>query len=180
MTLLCSWNKIEMSYLSLWAPASPLFTWPALSDATLPAQGAQAITSQFWETFKLFLILEHVCLLFPLPEKDHSRALCKVASFSVFRFQQNCSIEVRSSSFTINVYYIILFILYLTTVCKYPVCLYINIRWMATHSSILVWRIPWTEELGRLQFMGLQRVRHDWVTNIHIGHALVYYNEKLT
>ena len=32
---------------------------------------------------------------------------------------------------------------------------------MATHSSILVWRIPWTEEPGRLQPMGSQRVRHD-------------------
>ena len=32
---------------------------------------------------------------------------------------------------------------------------------MATHSSILAWRILWTEEPGRLQFMGLQRVRHD-------------------
>ena len=32
---------------------------------------------------------------------------------------------------------------------------------MATHSSILAWKIPWTEEPGRLQFMGLQRVRHD-------------------
>jgi len=32
---------------------------------------------------------------------------------------------------------------------------------MATHSSILAWRIPWTEELGGLQSMGLQRVRHD-------------------
>ena len=30
-----------------------------------------------------------------------------------------------------------------------------------THSSILAWRIPWTEESGGLQFMGLQRVRHD-------------------
>ena len=30
-----------------------------------------------------------------------------------------------------------------------------------THSSILAWRIPWTEEPGRLQSMGLQRVRHD-------------------
>ena len=37
---------------------------------------------------------------------------------------------------------------------------------MATHSSILVWKIPWTEEPGRLQSMGLQRVRHDWETNI--------------
>ena len=32
---------------------------------------------------------------------------------------------------------------------------------MATHSSIPAWRIPWTEEPGRLQSMGLQRVRHD-------------------
>ena len=34
----------------------------------------------------------------------------------------------------------------------------------ATHSSILAWRIPWTKEPGTLQSMGLQRVRHDWVT----------------
>ena len=32
---------------------------------------------------------------------------------------------------------------------------------MATHSSILAWKIPWTEEPGRLQSMGLLRVRHD-------------------
>ena len=32
---------------------------------------------------------------------------------------------------------------------------------MATHSSILTWRIPWTEEPGRLQSMGWQRVGHD-------------------
>ena len=32
---------------------------------------------------------------------------------------------------------------------------------MATHSSILAWRIPWTEEPGGLQSMGLQRVRHN-------------------
>ena len=32
---------------------------------------------------------------------------------------------------------------------------------MATHSSILAWRIPWTEEFGRLQSTGLQRVGHN-------------------
>ena len=32
------------------------------------------------------------------------------------------------------------------------------------HSSILAWKIPWTEEPGRLQSMGLQKVRHDQVT----------------
>ena len=35
---------------------------------------------------------------------------------------------------------------------------------MATHSSILAWKIPWTETPGRLQSMGSQRVRHDWAT----------------
>ena len=32
---------------------------------------------------------------------------------------------------------------------------------MATHSSILAWKIPWTEEPGRLQSLGLQTVGHD-------------------
>ena len=32
---------------------------------------------------------------------------------------------------------------------------------MATHSSILAWEIPWTEELSRLQSTGLQRIEHD-------------------
>ena len=35
---------------------------------------------------------------------------------------------------------------------------------MATHSSILAWKIPWTEEPGGIQSMGLPRVRHDLVT----------------
>ena len=36
---------------------------------------------------------------------------------------------------------------------------------MGTHSHILIWRIPWTEEPGRLQSIGSQRVRHDWAIN---------------
>ena len=36
---------------------------------------------------------------------------------------------------------------------------------MATHSNILAWRMPWTEEPGQLQSMGWQRVGHDWATN---------------
>ena len=38
---------------------------------------------------------------------------------------------------------------------------------MATHSSTLPWKIPWTEEPGRLQSMGSQRVGHDWATSLH-------------
>ena len=37
---------------------------------------------------------------------------------------------------------------------------------MATHSSILAWKIPWTEKPGRLQSMGSQRVRHDGETSL--------------
>ena len=39
---------------------------------------------------------------------------------------------------------------------------------MATHSSILAWRIPWTVEPGGLQSTGSQRVTHDWATNAYI------------
>ena len=40
---------------------------------------------------------------------------------------------------------------------------------MATHSNILTWKTPWTEELGGLQSMGLQRVKQNWAyTHIHI------------
>ena len=37
---------------------------------------------------------------------------------------------------------------------------------MATHSSTLAWKIPWMEEAGRLQSIGLQRVRHDLTTSL--------------
>ena len=36
---------------------------------------------------------------------------------------------------------------------------------LATHSSVLAWRVPWTEEPGRLQALGLQRGGYDWATN---------------
>ena len=38
---------------------------------------------------------------------------------------------------------------------------------MATHSSTLAWRIPWTEEPGKLQSIGLQRVGHDRTIKTH-------------
>ena len=39
---------------------------------------------------------------------------------------------------------------------------------MASHSSFLAWKIPWTEEPGRLQSMGSWRVRHDWATSLSL------------
>ena len=48
-------------------------------------------------------------------------------------------------------------------------------KWMATHSSIFAWRIPWTEEPGRLQPLGLQRVGHNWATDIFIHFSCLPY-----
>ena len=39
---------------------------------------------------------------------------------------------------------------------------------MAAHSRILAWKIPWTEEPGRLQSVGSQRVGHDWATSLSL------------
>ena len=51
---------------------------------------------------------------------------------------------------------------------------------MVTHSSILAWRIPWTEKPGRLQSMGPQRVRHDWATSLSLSKALVVVVQSLS
>ena len=42
---------------------------------------------------------------------------------------------------------------------------------MVTHSSILAWRIPWTEKPGKLQSTGSQRFRHDWATSLSLSVA---------
>ena len=45
---------------------------------------------------------------------------------------------------------------------------------MATHSSILAWRTPWTEEPSRIQSMELQRVVHDWGSNTN-EHTVFFF-----
>ena len=47
---------------------------------------------------------------------------------------------------------------------------------MAIHSSILALRILWTEVTARLQYMGLQRIRHDWATNTLNKVCMLFYN----
>ena len=47
---------------------------------------------------------------------------------------------------------------------------------MATHSSILAWKIPWTEEPGRQQSTGPQTVGHDWATSL--THSLKARKQK--
>ena len=49
---------------------------------------------------------------------------------------------------------------------------------MATHSSTLAWKIPWTEEPGRLQSMGSQRVWHDWATSLSLCGTKIHSNNS--
>ena len=53
------------------------------------------------------------------------------------------------------------------------------VKGMATHSSILAWRIPWTEEPGGPQAIGLQRVGHDWAANTHTQHSVLWIRHIL-
>ena len=46
---------------------------------------------------------------------------------------------------------------------------------MATHSSLHAWKIPWTEEPCGVQFIGLQRVRH----NLAIKHEIIYFTIRI-
>ena len=48
---------------------------------------------------------------------------------------------------------------------------------LVIHSSTLVWKIPWTEELGELQSMGSLRVRRDWVTSLSLF-TFVHWRRK--
>ena len=48
---------------------------------------------------------------------------------------------------------------------------------MATHSSIYARRPSWTEELGRLQSMGSERVRHNWATKHSTAHDIIIYSD---
>ena len=50
---------------------------------------------------------------------------------------------------------------------------------MATHSSIIAWRTPWTEELGWLQSIGSQSVGHNWVTKHNTAHDKLKFQECL-
>ena len=55
---------------------------------------------------------------------------------------------------------------------------------MATHSNILAWRIPWTEEPGELESMGLQNIREDWMMNVmtydvaHLSMCLISFSDE--
>ena len=91
--------------------------------------------------------------------------------------------NVNQSAKYCIVIFLVLFMLYTSLVAQMVKCLpamqEIQVRslgWedplekeMATHSSILAWEIPWTQEPGGLQSTGSQRVGHDWATSLSLS-----------
>ena len=87
-----------------------------------------------------------------------------------------CALNISMKIFSYLVF--ILFFFYFWNVCfpprlrgKFPMRKYKGLphsseKAMAPHSSTLAWKIPWTEEPGRLPSMGSLRVRHEWVTSL--------------
>ena len=64
-----------------------------------------------------------------------------------------------------------------STTCKKMKLEHFLEKAMAPHSSTLAWKIPWTEEPGRLQSMGSLRVGHDWVTSLSLF-TFIYWRRK--
>ena len=62
--------------------------------------------------------------------------------------------------------YLVLMIPYLYSILLS--CVFVLEKAMAPHSSTFAWKIPWTEEPGRLQSMGSRRVGHDWATSLSL------------
>ena len=69
---------------------------------------------------------------------------------------------------------------YIWNLKKWYGCTYLLEKAMAPHSSTLAWKIPWTEEPGGLQSMGLLRVGHDWATSFSLFHFHALEKEMAT
>ena len=81
--------------------------------------------------------------------------LLDVSLFPQFYRWGNCPLRKRENSFKVQNHLITVLVLG----CR---------EGMAPHSSTLAWKIPWMEEPGGLQSMGLPRVRHDWATSLYL------------
>ena len=113
---------------------------------------------------------------------------CQVASFQRCLYASSCTVLLYFSRYCkiINVFWWVCFlcIIWVTLLQYGAIWLIVLVGYlredplekgMATHSSTLAWRIPWTEEPGGLQSMGLPIVGHDWVTK-HTHKQIVLMN----
>ena len=104
-----------------------------------------------------------------LPGVDGIRNTCQKSSARMIDMLRKGQTWVDGTVFSVVIGFAFSLIVMLHTLCLSVINVFFF--WASSlsisHSSNLAWRIPWTEEPGRLQSMGLQRVRHDWVTITH-------------
>ena len=84
--------------------------------------------------------------------------------FQFYSMSINCFDLLQRSSFWLCGYSCI-FLIFLSFTSAFT---YLVEKAMAPHSSTLAWKIPWMEEPGGLQSIGLLRVRHDWATSFSL------------
>jgi len=89
-----------------------------------------------------------------------SLAICKDFTFSTFSPSFICSCLFDYRHLVCGKWWCLNVLIYIS--------LMTTEKAMAPHSSTLAWKIPWTEEPGRLQSMGSRRVGHDWVTSLSL------------
>ena len=108
-------------------------------------------------------LLFWVCIFFTKTDVCHRKF---ISYWKVLRRKQKAS-EIPAPRENCNIQAILYIIIY--------IFIYLSIqileKEMTTHSSILAWRVPWTEEPGRLQSMGSQRVGHNWATSLTQLHS---------
>ena len=76
--------------------------------------------------------------------------------------------QISTSSREVRFWFLFLFFL-LRSSTDWVRPIHVMEKAMATYSSTLAWKIPWTEEPGGLQSMGSRRIRHDWVTSLSLS-----------
>ena len=103
-----------------------------------------------------------------------------------FPFRLLYNIEQGSLCYTVGPWWLYIVLNWRIVVLQYCVSFCCTTKWirymytyapLATHSSTLAWKIPWPEEPGGLQSMGLLRVRHDWATSLSLF-TIMHWRKK--
>ena len=141
----CVWVCVYVVNLSLYVPPILLYPWQLL-------------------IYSMFVILE--CYI----KKNH--AVCKLWGLALFTKHNSLENAILIESYSMQTLEDWLFLLKHNFLETCPNYLCINSLFFrednGTHSSTLAWKIPWTEQPGRLQSMGSLRVRHDWATSLSL------------
>ena len=139
------WIKILKRYRRLW-----LCSGEGLPNRTIEAQSIMRKNISTFDCIKIMVLFKPQKVVFGKDTcsiQANKRLLWNVLSSSCWNWNSQCD----------SIWKVIVFRLGLEAE-----------KAMAPHSSTLAWKIPWTEEPGRLQSMGSLRIGHDWATSLSL------------